>query len=148
MKLESLYGSLKKSKKRIGRGIGSHRGKTSGRGTKGQKARTGKKIRPGFEGGQMPIHMRLPKRPGFKSKKAPIVEISTDLFEKYPKETKISVDFLVAEKFITSGKDHFKIIAGKKYHKKHQLLGELNISEGARKQFVTKAEKKVIEKTG
>ena len=50
-----------KNKKRLGRGIGSGLGKTSGRGTKGQKARSGVAIK-GFEGGQMPLHRRLPKR--------------------------------------------------------------------------------------
>ena len=54
-----------KAKKRLGRGIGSGRGKTSGRGVKGQKARSGVAIK-GFEGGQMPLHRRLPKR-GFKN---------------------------------------------------------------------------------
>ena len=54
-----------KAKKRLGRGIGSGRGKTSGRGVKGQKARSGVAIN-GFEGGQMPLHRRLPKR-GFKN---------------------------------------------------------------------------------
>lgn len=51
----------RKTRKRVGRGIGSGKGKTAGRGTKGQKARSGVAIK-GFEGGQMPIHMRLPKR--------------------------------------------------------------------------------------
>lgn len=51
-----------KSRKRLGRGIGSGLGKTAGRGYKGQKARSGGGTRPGFEGGQMPIHRRLPKR--------------------------------------------------------------------------------------
>lgn len=51
-----------KSRKRVGRGIGSGLGKTAGRGYKGQKARSGGGTRPGFEGGQMPIHRRLPKR--------------------------------------------------------------------------------------
>ena len=55
-----------KSKKRIGRGLGSGKGKTSGSGHKGQKARSGVVIN-GFEGGQMPLHMRMPKH-GFKSK--------------------------------------------------------------------------------
>jgi large subunit ribosomal protein L15 len=55
----------RKGRMRIGRGIGSGKGKTGGRGVKGQKARTGVRIK-GFEGGQMPIHRRLPKR-GFKS---------------------------------------------------------------------------------
>ena len=49
-------------RKRVGRGIGSGKGKTSGRGVKGQKARTGHHSVKGFEGGQTPIHMRLPKR--------------------------------------------------------------------------------------
>lgn len=53
---------MRKNKKRIGRGPGSTLGKTSGKGHKGQKARSGAKIRRGFEGGQMPLHRRLPKR--------------------------------------------------------------------------------------
>lgn len=62
----SILNELKKIKtqdrKRVGRGIGSGKGKTSGRGVKGQKARTGHSSVKGFEGGQTPIHMRLPKR--------------------------------------------------------------------------------------
>lgn len=53
-------------RKRVGRGIGSGTGKTSGKGHKGQKARSGGTVRPGFEGGQMPLYRRLPKR-GFKN---------------------------------------------------------------------------------
>ena len=56
---------INKPKMRVGRGIGSGKGKTSGRGVKGQKSRTGVSIN-GFEGGQMPLHMRMPKH-GFKS---------------------------------------------------------------------------------
>ncbi|KZZ40522.1 MAG: 50S ribosomal protein L15 [Saccharospirillaceae bacterium] len=58
--------------KRVGRGIGSGLGKTGGRGHKGQKSRSGGKVAPGFEGGQMPIHRRLPKF-GFTSRKAQYV---------------------------------------------------------------------------
>jgi large subunit ribosomal protein L15 len=54
-----------KKKKRVGRGTGSGHGKTAGRGTKGQKARSGPGIRPGFEGGQLPIQQRLPYKRGF-----------------------------------------------------------------------------------
>lgn len=61
----------KKNKKRLGRGVGSGNGKTAGKGTKGQNSRSGGGVRPGFEGGQMPIHRRLPKR-GF-----------TNIFKKY-----------------------------------------------------------------
>jgi len=56
----------KHARKRVGRGIGSGTGKTAGRGHKGQKSRTGGKVQIGFEGGQMPIQRRLPKR-GFRS---------------------------------------------------------------------------------
>ena len=52
----------RKPPKRLGRGVGSGKGKTAGRGTKGQNSRSGGGVRPGFEGGQMPIHRRLPKR--------------------------------------------------------------------------------------
>ena len=57
----------KKKKKRVGRGTSSGHGKTSGRGHKGQKSRTGGGVRPGFEGGQTPIYRRLPKEKGFKN---------------------------------------------------------------------------------
>ena len=61
----------RKNRKRVGRGPGSGKGRYSGRGIKGQKARSGsKKMRPGFEGGQMPVHMRLPKQRGQYSKDA------------------------------------------------------------------------------
>ncbi|MDL2269966.1 50S ribosomal protein L15 [Desulfosarcina sp. OttesenSCG-928-A07] len=52
----------RQKRKRVGRGEGSGTGKTSGRGHKGQRARSGGNVRPGYEGGQMPIHRRLPKR--------------------------------------------------------------------------------------
>ena len=58
--------SAKQNKKRVGRGIGSGKGKTAGKGHKGQKARAGGGVRTGFEGGAMPLYMRLPKR-GFKN---------------------------------------------------------------------------------
>ncbi|MCF8024047.1 MAG: 50S ribosomal protein L15 [Desulfobacteraceae bacterium] len=56
----------KKSKKRVGRGVASGQGKTAGRGTKGLNARSGGGVRPGYEGGQMPLQRRLPKR-GFRN---------------------------------------------------------------------------------
>ena len=64
MKLNELSPprGARKAVKRLGRGPGSGHGKTAGRGTKGQKARSGGNIRPGYEGGQMPLHRRLPKR--------------------------------------------------------------------------------------
>ena len=68
MNLNELHPAdgARKDKVRVGRGTGSGCGKTSGRGHKGQKSRSGGGVRPGFEGGQMPIYRRLPKR-GFKN---------------------------------------------------------------------------------
>lgn len=64
MKLNELSpaSGSRKQRKRVGRGVGSGSGKTAGRGTKGQNSRSGGGVRPGYEGGQMPIHRRLPKR--------------------------------------------------------------------------------------
>ena len=62
LSLQSLPKIKRNSKIRVGRGIGSSKGKTSGRGVKGQKARTGHHSVKGFEGGQTPVHMRLPKK--------------------------------------------------------------------------------------
>jgi large subunit ribosomal protein L15 len=64
--LKNLPKIKRQKSKRLGRGIGSGKGKTSGKGVKGQKARTGHHSVKGFEGGQTPVHMRLPKR-GFKN---------------------------------------------------------------------------------
>ena len=70
MKLESLgpNSGARKSSRRVGRGNASGAGRTAGRGEKGQKARAGGKVRPGFEGGQMPLYRRIPKF-GFRSRK-------------------------------------------------------------------------------
>ena len=86
MQLNQLKSDNKKSKKRIGRGIGSGTGKTSGKGHKGQKSRSGVSIN-GFEGGQMPLYRRLPKR-GFKNPfKIKVQQINfntlTNLINKY-----------------------------------------------------------------
>jgi large subunit ribosomal protein L15 len=67
MKFHELEVSSNRSARRVGRGISAGQGKTAGRGTKGQKSRTGKGRRPGFEGGQNPLMQRLPKLRGFRS---------------------------------------------------------------------------------
>lgn len=68
-----------KKRKRVGRGIGSGHGKTSGRGHKGQKARSGYKRRLGFEGGQMPLNRRLPKRGFNHVERHPFSEVNVDV---------------------------------------------------------------------
>ncbi len=75
MRIHELDIATKTARKRVGRGISAGGGKTAGRGTKGQKARTGKKLKPGFEGGQTKLAMRLPKARGFKH--APNVSYQT-----------------------------------------------------------------------
>lgn len=115
MKLESLFGRVNKDSKRVGRGIGSGKGKTAGRGTKGQLSRTGKKLRPGFEGGQLPLAQRVPKLRGFKSIHPKAVTISMDKFNSYKASTKVDVAFLVKEGFIENERTSFKIVASDKY---------------------------------
>lgn len=76
MKFNELQVSRQKRPTRVGRGISAGKGKTAGRGTKGQGARKST-VKPGFEGGQMPLYMRLPKLRGFKSKRDTIEEVYT-----------------------------------------------------------------------
>ncbi len=83
----------KKSKVRVGRGERGRRGKTAGRGTKGQKARS--KVRPGFEGGQMPLQRRLPKLKGFKNRnKEYFALINVDRLNEFEAGTEITPELL------------------------------------------------------
>ena len=97
MKLHELKPAegSRKERNRVGRGTGSGNGKTSGKGHKGQKARSGGGVRPGFEGGQMPIYRRLPKR-GFKNiwaKKYVAINLST-LEKKFDDGAEVSLETL------------------------------------------------------
>ena len=112
MKIHELapaYGATTTSK-RVGRGIGSGIGKTAGKGHKGQKARTGGKIRRGFEGGQTPLYRRLPKR-GFKNhfaKEYAVVNLS-DL-EKFENGTTVNAELLLSEGIIKKELDGVKVL--------------------------------------
>ena len=139
MKLNEIkIDSKLKKRKRIGRGIGSGKGKTAGRGMKGQKSRTGVSIN-GFEGGQMPLHMRMPKH-GFKSrKKINKIVLKTDLInnlleKKIIKEnSKLSISDLTMHS--KSKKNVFiKILLGKKLNKAVNLESH-SASESVRKEF-------------
>ncbi|MCR4874179.1 MAG: 50S ribosomal protein L15 [Clostridia bacterium] len=91
----------KKSAKRLGRGIGSGLGKTSGKGHKGQWARSGGGVRPGFEGGQMPLTRRLPKR-GFKNRFVKVYTIvNINELEKFENETEITPEVLLSNGVIS-----------------------------------------------
>ena len=97
MELGNLQPAVKKvSRRRVGRGIGSGLGKTSGRGHKGQKARSGGGVRRGFEGGQTPLYRRLPKR-GFKNIHAKTyTEVTLTMLNK-SKATDITPESLLAQ---------------------------------------------------
>jgi large subunit ribosomal protein L15 len=78
MKYHELNTAATKNRKRVGRGISAGGGKTAGRGTKGQKSRTGKKLRPTFMGGQRALVQAIPKNKGFKSLRAPAQVVYSD----------------------------------------------------------------------
>ena len=83
-----------KSRKRLGRGTATGQGKTAGRGQKGQKSRSGGGVRVGFEGGQMPLARRLPKR-GFKNPFRKIyTEVNVELLNRFENGTEVTADLL------------------------------------------------------
>ncbi len=101
----------KTAKTRVGRGEGGHKGKTAGRGTKGTKARY--QVPAGFEGGQVPIHMRLPKLKGFKNpfrEEYQVVNVAR-LGELFPKGGDVDVDALVAAGAVRKG-HRVKVLGG------------------------------------
>jgi large subunit ribosomal protein L15 len=100
MKFHELQVATNSNKRRVGRGIAAGQGKTAGRGTKGQKSRTGKGRRPGFEGGQNPLMQRLPKLPGFRSIRPKMENVYTNQLDQFSGGT---VDnFTVFEAGLTS----------------------------------------------
>src|SRR5256885_5403992 len=97
-------------KKRVGRGIGSGHGKTSTRGSKGQHARN--TVRPGFEGGQTPLHRRLPRRRGFTNtfqKKYAIINVG-DLGDRFEPGTLVTPELLVERRIVRNLHDGLKVL--------------------------------------
>lgn len=90
-----------KPKRRLGRGTGSGLGKTSGKGTKGQNARSGGGVRPGFEGGQMPLIRRLPRR-GFNNKRFAVeyTIVNVGDLNIFEKNTKVTAELLLEKNLI------------------------------------------------
>ena len=123
MKLNELNPNLKnKPIKRVGRGAGSGLGKTSGKGHKGQKARSGGRVRPGFEGGQMPIQQRLPKF-GFTSKASDYkCHIKLRDLEKINEEL-IDIELLKTKKIISKKIKDVKVVNGGELTKAIKLKG-------------------------
>lgn len=140
--LQNPPGAADKNRKRVGRGAGSTLGKTSGRGHKGANSRSGSKRRIGFEGGQMPIHRRLPKR-GFKNifRQAYSIVNIADIVknEKLDKSKPIDIDTLLDSGLVRNEKRPVKI------------LGNGSLSEPITieaHKFSASAEKKITEAGG
>ena len=138
MKIEELKPAMKKkASNRVGRGIGSGNGKTSGRGQKGQKARSGGGVRRGFEGGQTPLYRRLPKR-GFTNIHAnTYTEVTLTMLNK-SKATDVTAETLLEERIIGKINDGIVVLATGKLDKK------LNVKATR----FTKAAKEKIEAVG
>ena len=134
---------LKKPKIRVGRGIGSGKGKTSGRGVKGQKSRSGVAIKS-FEGGQMPLYRRLPKRgfKSFKNKNTAVLNLSNiqkllDV-KKYDFKNTLSLKILKEKKILNKKFFKLKILGS----------GELKKNVDITANFASKNAQKKVEKAG
>ena len=140
-KLSPASGSTK-VKKRVGRGVASGWGKTCGTGHKGQKSRSGGNVKPGFEGGQMPLQMRLPKY-GFTSRIGLVTsQVRTSELSQVEGEI-ISIETLKKSGVITSGTKRVKIMLSGKVEKGFTVQG-LTVSKGA-KEAIEKAGGQVLE---
>ena len=140
MKLHDLAPAEGSNKdvKRIGRGHGSGQGKTAGKGHKGQNARSGGGVRPGFEGGQMPLYRRLPKR-GFKNIFAKqYVTINVEVLEKFENGTEVTAEALENAGIISKTMDGVKILG----------RGELTKKLDVKVAGYTASAKEKIEKAG
>ena len=133
MRLNSLKPApgAKKDRHRVGRGVGSGWGKTAGRGHKGQKARSGGFHKLGFEGGQMPLHRRLPKR-GFNSPtRDDIAEVRLSELERL-QVTDVDLAALQSAGIVSKKALAAKIIVSGKVSKKLNVKGDVRASKGAR----------------
>tara|TARA_E500000331_G_C16690826_1_gene469577 strand:- start:30 stop:488 length:459 start_codon:yes stop_codon:yes gene_type:complete len=143
MELNKLSTKSIKSKKRVGRGIGSTKGKTSGRGHKGQKSRSGVAIKS-FEGGQMPLYRRLPKRGFNPLKKEKIAILNLDKIQnliqtkKINNELQIDIDILKKNKIINKSFSKIKILGS----------GEIKDKINLNIDYISKSAKEKLEKVG
>ena len=138
MKLNELRpaeGSTRESF-RVGRGPGSGNGKTAGKGHKGQNARSGGGVRPGFEGGQLPLYRKLPKR-GFNNKFATVYAIVNvaDLEKNFQDGDIVTLDALLAKKIIRKAFDGLKVLGDGELTKK--LTVQATVFSAAAKEKIT-----------
>lgn len=115
--LKSIEGS-RKAKKRLGRGMASGFGKTSGKGHKGQNARTGGGTRLGFEGGQTPLFQRLPKRGFTNINRKEYAIVNLDTLNQFDENTEVTPELLLETGIVSKQKSGIKILANGKIEKK------------------------------
>ena len=128
--LKPAVGSKHSDSFRRGRGNASGNGKTAGKGNKGQKARSGAP-RPGFEGGQMPLYRRLPKR-GFTNRNSKtIVGINVSALERFENDTVVTVETLIEAGIVKNPRDGVKILGNGELTKKLNVKVDA-VSEGAK----------------
>jgi large subunit ribosomal protein L15 len=131
--LKPPAGSRKK-KKRVGRGDGSGHGGTAGKGAKGQNARSGHSVRPGFEGGQMPLSRRLPKI-GFKNPMRRIIAtVNIDQLKRFPEGSVVDRETLLAMGLVKRKADGIKVLGNGQIDYPLSLRVDL-VSRGARQKI-------------
>ncbi|HEL8560658.1 TPA: 50S ribosomal protein L15 [Listeria monocytogenes] len=120
MKLHELKPSegSRKERNRVGRGTGSGNGKTSGRGHKGQKARSGGGVRLGFEGGQLPLFRRIPKRGFTNINRREFAIVNLDVLNRFEDGTEVTPELLVETGIIRNEKSGIKILSNGNIEKK------------------------------
>jgi large subunit ribosomal protein L15 len=120
MKLHELKPAegSRKTRNRVGRGTGSGNGKTSGKGHKGQNARSGGGVRPGFEGGQTPLFRRLPKRGFTNINRKDFAIVSLDKLNLFDEGTEVTTELLLEAGVISKAKSGVKILGNGKLEKK------------------------------
>ncbi|WP_339138750.1 MAG: 50S ribosomal protein L15 [Candidatus Electrothrix sp. GW3-4] len=125
----------RKAKKRVGRGPGSGLGKTAGRGHKGARSRSGYTAKPGFEGGQMPLHRRLPKRGFTNTFKTSYKIISLSDLERFEDGATIDRQALLDAGLITERDTLVKVLANGEISKKVQVEVD-KVSQGAQEKII------------
>ncbi|CAN2040957.1 50S ribosomal subunit protein L15 [Candidatus Magnetomoraceae bacterium gMMP-15] len=128
----------RRPRKRAGRGVGSGLGKTAGRGTKGQNSRSGGGVRPGFEGGQMPIHRRLPKRGFVNNFKKEYAVINIRDLVKFEKDSLVDEVSLI----------RLGLVKGKRYGIKLLGMGDISYPLKIKVHKISKSARKKIEDAG
>ncbi|MFO1441997.1 50S ribosomal protein L15 [Bacillus sp. Bva_UNVM-123] len=120
MKLHELKPAegSRQERKRKGRGIGSGNGKTAGKGHKGQNARSGGGVRPGFEGGQTPLFQRLPKRGFTNINRKEYAIVNLDTLNRFEDGTEVTPELLIETGVVSNEKAGIKILAKGKVEKK------------------------------